>query len=289
MVKQPHEVKIGLGHRVAQDFTAFAQAHNLNVTVDPLALSEGELGIYETFSSGHPISRALLQSVAPRLGKTILYHYTSYATFKEMIKSGELQLNSLVNQIGTQEYLDFATSHGLAGVNQIDANGQPIIRTLTEPLYFTSFAMPNKHDDAELWKVFARNGHGVRLEMIVEPKATILREILYGVSTTLLKDLNDILIQKYSKPFVPLGVSTLAAFFLPSSFSFEGEARLLMQDYPGADMNFSKDGKLPIPIGQHNLFCDLTLMSVTCGKKMIASQRSDLTALSQNKSWTVIP
>jgi hypothetical protein len=201
-----------------------------------------------------------------------LLHYTTMGQFENIARSGKLQLSQLTGVLGSHEYTTFARAHGMDGIAQAGESGRSVLVEIADTLFFASFAIPDEHDECELWETFAAKGHGVRLSLNVTPREAQLRGMAYHANeNTLLQELNKDLKQVIGAPFVPTGISRLAAFALPPSYSYEGEARLLLpvhQAFLGPELVITNNRRfITVDLNTSNKICDLNVSAVQLGPK----------------------
>ena len=261
---------------VTDVFRAVLGRYGLAGAFDPHAIHIRPRFICE-FTGSHDLSDAVLDSMFPRhSGPVELEHFTSLDGFRGIVGSGELRLYSVVKRLKEHEFTTFAREHRLAGYLRCGQHGyvRPYYRELAKDLFYCSLTRPGAGNESHMFQVFADHGRGVRLRLKVITGAAELRHIRYQRRSrpTLLRELNDALVQRGSVPFVPWTLSKIGVFYLPLGYATEDELRLLIKRHieyrgTGADATRS-DGRFeywPLPIGVPNKWCSIELVQVTPG------------------------
>jgi hypothetical protein len=222
------------------------------------------------------LAEAVLGADFPRVkGPIELEHYTTVPSLKEIARSRQLHLRSLVNNLGLGEFESFATDHALDGYFAQRGKGLRVFEELSSDLYFLSMTKPKNPDEAELWNNFANEGKGVCLQLRVTPRpASDLRDMGYKSSSTALKKINNGL-KAQDLVYVPWGISRICAFYLPNGFQFEREIRLLIKKHKGGiDQTVDIDGQKHWPISlaaagsrTGDLWADIELVGVRRGSR----------------------
>jgi hypothetical protein len=167
--------------------------------------------------------------------------------------------------------------------------GVPDPGIFTRDIYFGSFCDVTNHNEDASWRNFGENGQGVRLELDIEPARTArLRKMVYGSAKTLLGELNDDLRARINKTFTLRGVWTLASFYLPRCLQDEMELRLLVPDYPDAQLGCVVNGGWPIALDGTDPYCRMTVTSVTVGPRMTDIQRGIVSSHAATRHWPVV-
>jgi hypothetical protein len=229
------------------------------------------------FSNYSALTESILAYDFPKIGgSVVLDHYTTGTNFRSIMESKELRLAPITLRLGQGELDAFAHEHELRGY--VDANGrvQPTLAEAAKDLFYTSFAEPSPNET--LWRAFGDGGNGYRLRFEISPDAAELREIRYHGAPTLLKQVNQALVQAGLPRFVLKGVSRIGAFYLTTNWQREKETRLLAKrfDGGGAPVVVSSQYEYwPVPIGKINKTADLRLLEVgirKLDKNIVASR-----------------
>ena len=181
-----------------------------------------------------------------------------------------------MKRLKEHEFTTFAREHKLAGYLRCGQHGylRPYYRQLAKDLFYCSLTRPGIGNEHKMFRVFADEGRGVRLRFRLTPAAAELRPIRYQQRSrpTLLRELNETLVQRGSVPFIPWTLSKIGVFYLPLGYAIEDESRLLIKRYAelqGTNMDASQsDGRYeywPLPINAANGWCQIELLQVTPG------------------------
>lgn len=254
--------------------------YGIDVAVDPNNFTfEGDF-IYEA-TNVRDVSDALVNAMAPRLGRTTVYHYTRLDHFKRIATEGLFKLDKLSHRLPQHEYTTFAMLHGLKG-----ATANP--GALTDAIYFGSFSEPGNHDEARMWAgEFGDDSKGVRLKLTLDPRGNAaLRKISYGAQSTMLSELNETLMKEVGKRFFPRSVWTLSAFYLPGSLQQEGEIRLLVPDVANSPNPVDAD-RWPITLDDADSVCGMTVESVEIGWRLEPQRVSKARDIAASQGWPV--
>ncbi|KPM25506.1 hypothetical protein AAJ72_07660 [Citromicrobium sp. RCC1885] len=216
-------------------------------------------------SNYNGLTSAILDHDMPALSGTVqLDHYTDRAGFRGIMQSGELHLSPLARRLDQGELDTFAWEHGLDGYVEKNGPVKPLLRQAAADLFYTSFTALPPNDD--LWAGFGDQGNGYRLRFEVTPSgAGQLREIRYHGSTTLLRKVNDALVDAGLPRFILKGISRVGAFYLPATWRHESETRLLAKRFAGAGAPVLAGpcGEYwSVPIDQPNPTADLSLIEI---------------------------
>lgn len=241
-----------------------------------LLYSDDGKWLYECTSTQQSLAEAVLGVDFPRVaGPVDLDHFTTFANFKSIITSGELQLNPVACNLNYDEFTTFAKEHSLDGYFALNKKGQKVYEELSEDLFFISMTEPVNSDEKMMWREFANKGKGVRLRLRVSPHLPAdLRQMKYQTGEpTALKQINDNLIKKQGLTYVPWTISRICAFYLPYGYHPEREVRLLLKQHLGGPDDTIKTGKfrvLPVPLTQSRGtaskgYCDIELIEVHPG------------------------
>lgn len=220
------------------------------------------------------LTRAILNHDMPELnGTATLDHYTDGAGFRGIMQSGELHLSSLAHRLGEGELDAFAWEHRLDGYVEQNGPVKPLLQQAATDLFFASFTALPPNDD--LWGAFGDQGNGYRLRFEVTPAAAgQLREVRYHGGATLLRQVNEALVDAGLPRFILKGISRVGAFYLPMTWQHESETRLLAKRFPdgGAPVVAGPLGEYwPVPVGQPNTTAELSLIEIGVRNRSAAS------------------
>ena len=197
------------------------------------------------------LAEAVLGADFPRqLGPVDLEHYTILPALKAIVTSQSLHLRSVANYLHAGEFETFAREHNLEGYFADTEGGQKVYEELSDDLFFISLTRPGNPDEPELWKSFANDGKGVCLQLRLTPKpASDLREMSYQTGTpTALKKINQKLANE-GLVYTPWTISRICAFYLPLSYHYEKEVRLLVKRHKdGVDRTIDSGGSKAWPV-----------------------------------------
>jgi len=210
------------------------------------------------------LTQAILANDMPEIATSaVLDHYTNFSGYRGIMATQELQLAPVTFRLTHGELATFALEHGLSGYVDSLGTPLPLLDDAAADLFYTSFTDPNPSD--YLWDLFGDRGNGLRLRFEVTPAAAQLRRIRYQTGTTLLKLINDALVQAGLPRFILKGVSRVGAFYLPMMFEGESETRLLAKRFPGGGapvVQLPSREYWPIAIGSTNRTAQLKLLEV---------------------------
>jgi hypothetical protein len=196
--------------------------------------------------------RRLSQIVAdiyyPKVNDKAFFHYTKLSALRGILK-GQLKLKPLIDNENYDEFKTFYKDHDLIGYSvNTDHTGKLMEQVIMEQSYVMCFASPNGLDEKSedvLWRSFADNGAGVKIEFEISTDHIDFRKIFYKSSTynkedLLINRLNKITMAKYGRIFSVAGISKLGSFYLPGQYKIENEVRFLIKKYTD-DYSFELD------------------------------------------------
>jgi len=206
---------------------------------------------------------------------TTYYHYTSFSSFENILRQKELRLYSMAKRFSQGEYNQFYVDHDLRGIGGDSTN--PTIKQLLNEIFYISFARASeltKDYEDDLWRSFADDGMGVRLEFDIRAKYRDFRNIHYNdpskkKSELLFNALKDRIRELYEKKLVFAGLAKIGCFYLPGDFDTEYETRLLIKKHTDEyDFKFQihTDNALQfIKLPFESQIADIKLLSVKPG------------------------
>jgi hypothetical protein len=225
-----------------------------------------------------PLSDAILNCCFPHSDTTIEYaHYTRFSTLQALVTSGQWRLYWVYKRVTEAEFTTFSDDHGLDGYFDTDPNtGNLRYVDLCRDLFYTSLTRHPSVNEARMWKSFGEQGRGVRLIFRIQPvlQRSQFRPVRYKnpLSQTIIQELSEAAHRQLNRQLVLLGISRIGAFYLPLGFTDEQESRLLVKRFhglvPDRWASAQSDGHhqyLPIPLNQHNDFCQIELLRVDPG------------------------
>lgn len=241
-----------------------------------ITISEDGRRLYEHTGNGHLLAEAVLGVDFPReAGPIELDHYTSLDGLKAISASAQLHLHPVAKRLHEDEFSTFAREHGFEGYFDDNGRGKKILEELSEDLFYISLATPGNPNEADLWKVFAEDGRGVRLRLRLTPRAPAdLRRIGYQTGKpTALKSINDALLVRAGLIYIPWTVSRICAFYLPIGYREEHEVRLMVKRHVGGPDHTIKGGGWdvwPIALAPPGAmtgdeWCEIELIEVAVG------------------------
>jgi hypothetical protein len=200
---------------------------------------EGEIGIYKsvTIHRRPELSRIIFDAYYPEPQGTTFYHYTSLSALRGILKR-ELKMNSLMKHYGDDEFRSFYKDHDITGYEvNVDDNGILMQDVIMGQIYAMCFAMPEGLTDASdsaLWRSFADNGQGVKIQFNIKTNHPDFRKIFYrrkniDKNQLLFNMINSAIKSKFNRQFTISGISKMGAFYLPGDYGIENEARLLIK------------------------------------------------------------
>lgn len=147
-----------------------------------------------------------------------------------------------------------------------------------------------------MWDHFADHGRGVRLIFRVQPvqRRAEMRSVRYKntLSQTIIQELMNAARTLIGRALILMGISRIAAFYLPLGYVDEEETRLLIKRFNVAGLpqnpwaSVQDDGQnqyLPLPLNDDNQFCRIDLLRVDAGPN--CSQQAINKILRQNPKF----
>jgi hypothetical protein len=250
---------VQLINSVLTSFKITGQIASDDISLSPNLILDkvGKIGESPTFGRiRRTLSDFVFNAYSPRPTGSTFYHYTKLSAFRKIIK-GEFKIPPLVTNENFDEFKTFYSDHELTGYKvHLTETGQLYENEIMQQCYALCFATPvglTDLMDQTLWRSFADNGGGVRIEFNIQTHHTDFRSIYYrdpnfNKSNLLLKRLNEEAMLKMSRTVAIAGLSKLGAFYLPD-YNVENEVRFLLkkntEEYP---FNFDDSlGNIALP------------------------------------------
>ena len=225
----------------------------------------------------------------PRIPGGRFYHFTTFDHFSNIIGSKQLWLFNLLKRKSAEYFRPFYEDHGLLGYDKKqDGSSKPYWEKIMQETFYASFANPTTLSDqteSALWRRFADNGLGVRLEIQITPNIPDFRVVYYRKEALLPKRLimnqiSEAIMEKFERIFTVSGISKMGAFYVDGDFEDESEVRLIIKantdDYPFRFKPKQYKGNIKfIQLPFSNKYAPIRLVSVQPGihrKKSDAKQ-----------------
>ena len=185
------------------------------------------------------LSNAVFDAYYPKPEGELFIHYTNLSALKGILKD-MLKIKSLITNYNDEEFKAFYTDHGIDGYALTkDDRDIALEEKLMRESYAMCFASPHgltyKNEDA-LWRSFADNGGGIKIEFRIISNHPDFRKIFYKPKGMSNEDLLFNLISRkvkarYNRDFSVAGISKIGAFYLPGGYLIENEVRFLIKKH----------------------------------------------------------
>ena len=199
--------------------------------------SNGKALIEFLLSSNNKISKILFDIYYPKAEEASYYHYTKISALKHILK-GQLKLKPLISNENYDEFRTFYEDHNILGYfHNKDYDGTLMKDALMKDIYIFCMAsktgLEEENEDA-LWRSFADNGGGVRIEFEVKTKHPDFRKIFYkdkefDKRDLVINRLQSITKNLYEREFYIPGISKIGSFYLPGTYKIENEVRFVVK------------------------------------------------------------
>jgi hypothetical protein len=183
-------------------------------------------GVHEVPLGSRRLSSLLTRLAFPSVTKKRVSHYTSYDSFLAIVETGQLRLYAVRKRIAEHELQTLLDELGFRGSEVDPASGKAIYEELSDDLFYIS--LTPEQNSSYLWKTFAKNATGVRLDFYIEAQIDDFRSISYSPMNSPVVKLVGRLRNDFHKLLLLRGISRLCAFHLPSLYGEEHEDRLLV-------------------------------------------------------------
>ncbi|OCJ08620.1 MULTISPECIES: hypothetical protein [unclassified Rhizobium] len=241
-----------------------------------LVVSDDGKRVTEFTSNSGALAEAVLGVDFPReAGPVLLEHYAPLHALKAIAASSQILLRPVSNYLHQDEFKTFAIDHHLDGYLAVDDNCRAVFEDLTDNLFFLSLTKPGNQNELDLWKGFANEGKGACLQLSLTPEpACDVRAMSYQHSKTAFRRINDEL-AKIGMTYIPWTLSRICAFYLPQTYSYEEEIRLLIKRHEGGINNAISDVRSeawPVQIGVSGSpvldpWCGIELVGIRSGPR----------------------
>ena len=191
-------------------------------------------GVHEVPLGSRRLSSLLTRLAFPSIAQKRVSHYTSYDSFLAIVETRQLRLYAVRKRITEHELQTLLNELGFRGVEVDPGSGKPIYDELSDDLFYIS--LTPEQNSSHLWKTFAQNATGVRLDFYIEAQIDDFRSISYSPMNSPVVKLVRRLRNDFHKLLLLRGISRLCAFHLPSLYGEEHEDRLLLARH--ADYQF---------------------------------------------------
>lgn len=202
-------------------------------------------------------SKLLFDIYYPRPSEKCFYHYTKVSALKHILKQ-RLRLKPLSANENDEEFKTFYNDHNFLGYfEHKDENDVLMKDSLMQKIY--AFCMASKEglkteNENALWRSFADNGHGIRIEFEVATNHPDFRKVFYKDDSFNKQDLvinkiRSFIKTDYNRELFIYSISKMGAFYLPGTYKIENEVRFVVKKHTDAyDFKYEeKDGYLILP------------------------------------------
>jgi hypothetical protein len=136
MAQPPILVQTERRRKVAGILREYLRPYDLQDVIDETELQIRELFVAENTGSQH-VSRAILDTMFPRVPPCDLYHYTNLLNLRSIASSGQLRLYAVRKRLDQGELKPFAKVHSLKGYLD-SSQGQPFVNELSDDRFYAS-------------------------------------------------------------------------------------------------------------------------------------------------------
>lgn len=282
-IVEPEDIEFDAHHLVNKHYTT---EDSLTSTSD---LEEYTVSKSVTVHRRYKLSKIIFDAYYPIPQGTTFYHYTSLSGLRGILKR-ELKISSLMKNYDDDEFRSFYKDHDITGYEvNVDDNGVLMQESIMSQTYAMCFAMPDgltEARDSALWRSFADNGQGVKIQFNIETKHPDFRKIFYRQKHVvkeklLFNKINKAIQDKFNRQFTVSGISKMGAFYLPGTYDIENEARFLVKKYTDQyDFNVEQH-KNHIILPFESQYASISIDGIIPGKQCDMTALNDIVVTSE--------
>jgi hypothetical protein len=221
---------------LVSDINTILRRYNITKTItEEQIVFDSEL-IHNIFLKDKSLSNIIFDHCFPKPTEKIFSHYTTFATFANIVSSRTLRLYNLHKNYAAGEFSEFYEDHGIVGYNdKTKTLGIPTDKDTIMSQIFCLCLTGFGHDRFETnkWRDFGNFGKGIRIDFEIEPHIAEFRKIYYPKPAKsgipILKDLFSEIPSKYTLPLNFTGISKIGSYYIKNEFSSENEYRFLIK------------------------------------------------------------
>jgi hypothetical protein len=256
---------------------------------------KGNILIEVQYSSKRRFSQILFDIYYPKANDVSYYHYTKISALNHILK-GQLKLKPLVSNENYDEFRTFYEDHNILGYfHNKDYDGTLMKDALMKEIY--AFCMASKvnlkkeNEDA-LWRSFADNGEGVRIEFEIQTEHPDFRKIFYPDKNLDKKDLvinrlQSVIKNLYERDLYIPGISKIGSFYLPGIYKIENEVRFVVKKHTDEyKFNYEdNNGYLILPF--KNEYAEFKIKRIKIGEKCSTESKEKIKQLILSNGFPV--
>jgi len=256
--------------------------------------TNGDTLVEVQFGSNYRISQILFDIYYPKANEDSYFHYTKISALRHIIK-GQLKLKPLISNENYDEFRTFYEDHNILGYfHNKDYDGTLMKDALMKEIYAFCLALKtglSKESEDSLWRSFADNGNGVRIEFEVKTQHPDFRKIFYKDKKL---DTRDLVINRiqfitknlYEREFYIPGISKIGAFYLPGMYKIENEVRFVLKKHTDEyDFKYADDrGYLILPF--KNDYAEFKIKKIKFGENCNTETKQELRQLIKDNGYS---
>ncbi|MDO8776465.1 MAG: hypothetical protein Q7K57_48685 [Burkholderiaceae bacterium] len=268
--------------QLGKTFKEDAQGYSWSGLFDFGRLQSGQSVITERLDGRNVLCDALWNYCFPTMTPGVYSHHTSLHEFSKIIRTEEVLLQPVSNQLSTGEMTIFAKKFDFDGYLHQDADGGRLIESLAKDLF--ALSLSGSAPTSVHWNRFGP----VRMLLDVRPvlRRAELRRVEYADPTSPavhpLTVLDSIAKERFGKRFIAWRTSRMGAFYLSFLFDDEDEVRLLIkreEGVAGLPIKASPSGEvLAIPLNSDYDRVNISLVGVQTQSAELVDQVSKVLA-----------
>lgn len=253
----------------------------------------GNTSIEVQFSAKNKISQILFDIYYPKANEASYYHYTKISVLRHILK-GQLRLKPLISNENYDEFRAFYEDHNILGYfHNRDYDGTLMKDALMKEIYVFCMASKiglKKENEDALWRSFADNGQGVRIEFDIKTKHPDFRKVFYKDKNfdnrdLVINRLQSVVKNLYERELYIPGISKIGSFYLPGIYKIENEVRFVIKKHTDEyEFKYNdNDGYLILPF--KNEYSEFNIKKIKFGESCSKESKDQIRQLIKNSDY----